>query len=98
VVAIGNITRTIGQMSEIALSISSAVEEQGAATREIARNIQSAAAGSDEISQHIGGVSSAAEATGSAASDVLTSARELDDQANMLRSAVDEFLTKVRAA
>ena len=33
VVAIGSITRTIGQMSEIALSISSAVEEQGAATR-----------------------------------------------------------------
>ena len=98
VAAIGNITRTIGQMSEIALSISSAVEEQGAATREIARNIQSAAAGSDEISQHIGGVSSAAEATGSAATDVLGNARELDEQANMLRVAVDEFLTKVRAA
>jgi methyl-accepting chemotaxis protein len=96
--AISNITRTIAQMNEIALSISSAVEEQGAATREIARNIQSAAAGSDEISHHIGGVSSAAEATGSAASDVLVNAKELDGQAGMLRSAVNEFLTKVRAA
>jgi len=96
--AISNITRTIAQMNEIALSISSAVEEQGAATREIARNIQSAAAGSDEISHHIGGVSSAAEATGSAASDVLVNAQELDGQAGMLRSAVNEFLTKVRAA
>jgi methyl-accepting chemotaxis protein len=96
--AISNITRTIAQMNEIALSISSAVEEQGAATREIARNIQSSAAGSDEISHHIGGVSSAAEATGSAASDVLANAQELDGQAGMLRSAVNEFLTKVRAA
>jgi len=98
VAAISNITRTIAQMNEIALSISSAVEEQGAATREIARNIQSAAAGSDEISHHIGGVSSAAEATGSAASDVLVNAQELDSQAGRLRTAVNEFLIKVRAA
>jgi len=98
VAAISNITRTIAQMNEIALSISSAVEEQGAATREIARNIQSAAAGSDEISHHIGGVSSAAEATGSAASDVLVNAQELDSQAGRLRTAVSEFLIKVRAA
>lgn len=96
--SIGGITETISRMSEITMNISSAVEEQGAATREIARNIQSVAAGSNEISDHIGGVSSAAAATGSAASDVLSSARELDNQSGMLRSAVDEFLSKVRAA
>ena len=96
--AIGGITETISRMSEITMNISSAVEEQGAATREIARNIQSVAAGSNEISDHIGGVSSAAAATGSAASDVLSSARELDNQSGMLRSAVDDFLGKVRAA
>ncbi len=65
-------------MSEITMNISSAVEEQGAATREIARNIQTVAAGSNEISDHIGGVSAAAAATGTAASDVLSSARDLD--------------------
>ena len=96
--AIGGITRTIAQMSEITVNISSAVEEQGAATREIARNIQSVAAGSSEINEHIGGVSAAAEATGTAASEVLTNARELDTQSGTLRSAVDEFLGKVRAA
>jgi len=98
VVSIGGITETISRMSEITMNISSAVEEQGAATREIARNIQSVAAGSNEISDHIGGVSAAAAATGTAASDVLTSARDLDQQSGMLRSAVDEFLGKVRAA
>ena len=40
----------------------------------------------------------AAEATGTAASQVLSNARELDSQSGMLRTAVDEFLTKVRAA
>ncbi|WIG49359.1 MAG: Methyl-accepting chemotaxis sensor/transducer protein [Afipia sp.] len=98
VVSIGGITETITRMSEITMNISSAVEEQGAATREIARNIQSVAAGSAEISDHIGGVSAAASATGNAASVVLTSARDLDQQSGMLRSAVDEFLGKVRAA
>jgi methyl-accepting chemotaxis protein len=98
VVSIGAITGTIAQMSEISISISSAVEEQGAATREIARNIQSVAAGSSEISANIGGVTTAAAATGAAASDVLANARELDTQSGMLRTAVDQFLTKVRAA
>jgi methyl-accepting chemotaxis protein len=98
VTSIGGITETIARMSEITLAISGAVEEQGAATREIARNIQSVAAGSNEISAHIGGVSTAASATGKAASDVLSNARELDNQSQMLRHAVDDFLTKVRAA
>ncbi|MBQ8101820.1 MULTISPECIES: methyl-accepting chemotaxis protein [unclassified Afipia] len=98
VVSIQGITETIARMSEITMNISSAVEEQGAATREIARNIQSVAAGSTEISDHIGGVSAAAAATGTAASDVLSSARDLDQQSGMLRAAVDEFLGKVRAA
>ncbi|MGH6642648.1 MAG: methyl-accepting chemotaxis protein [Bradyrhizobium sp.] len=98
VASIGGITETIAQMSEITVSISSAIDQQGDATREIARNIQSVAAGSSEISAHIGGVTSAASATGKAATDVLSNARELDNQSGMLRSAVDEFLAKVRAA
>ncbi len=98
VASIGGITATISQMSEITHSISTAVDQQGDATREIARNIQSVAAGSNEISSHIGGVTTAAAATGKAASEVLANARELDTQSGMLRSAVDEFLVKVRAA
>src|SRR5450755_782198 len=98
VASIGGITETIAQMSEITVSISTAIEQQGNATREIARNIQSVAAGSNEISAHIGGVTTAAAATGTAASDVLSNARELDNQSGKLQGAVDEFLTKVRAA
>jgi methyl-accepting chemotaxis protein len=98
VAAINGITQTIAQMSEITGSISTSISQQGDATREIARNIQSVAAGSNEISAHIGGVTKAAEATGAAASEVLTNARELDNQSDMLRQAVEGFLAKVRAA
>jgi methyl-accepting chemotaxis protein len=96
--SIGGITETIAQMSEITGSIATSIEQQGDATREIARNIQSVATGSNEISAHIGGVTTATAATGKAASDVLSNARELDNQSGLLRSAVDEFLVKVRAA
>jgi methyl-accepting chemotaxis protein len=98
VAAINGITQTIAQMSEITNSISTSIEQQGEATREIARNIQQVASGSNEINAHIGGVTTAAEATGKAATDVLSNARELDNQSGMLRSAVDGFLAKVRAA
>jgi methyl-accepting chemotaxis protein len=98
VTAISGISRTIAQMSDITTSISSSIEQQGEATREIARNIQSAAAGSSEINAHIGGVTTAATAAGEAATEVLGNARELDQQSGMLRSAVDGFLAKVRAA
>jgi methyl-accepting chemotaxis protein len=98
VLAISGIAGTINQMSDIAGEISSAVEKQGAATGEIARSIQAAAMGSNEISEHIGSVGEAAAATGATASEVLTRARELDKQAGLLRRSVDEFLTQVRAA
>ena len=98
VASIGGISQTIAQMSEITSSISTSIDQQGDATREIARNIQQVAAGSNEINANIGSVTTAAAATGKAASDVLGNARELDNQSGMLRNAVDQFLAKVRAA
>src|SRR4051812_50176901 len=98
VAAIGGITQTIAEMSEITAGISSSIEQQGEATREIARNIQSVAAGSNEINANIGSVTSAAEATGTAARGVLTHARRLERPAGAMRRAGDGFLATVRAA
>ena len=55
--AIRNIGQTIGEINEVTTAIAAAVEEQGAATREIARNIQHAAGGTSEVSSNIVGVS-----------------------------------------
>src|SRR6202795_2572386 len=51
--AIKEIGDTIGRMSEISATIAAAVEEQGAATQEISRNIQHAAVGTSEVSSNI---------------------------------------------
>ncbi len=75
-----------------------AVEEQGAATQEIVRNVSQTAAGAGEVTSNIAGVAQASEETGAAASKVLFSASELFHQAEHLRSEVARFLTIVRAA
>lgn len=96
--AIGGISETIDRVSGIASTISAAVTEQGASTNEIAQSVQHAATGTQEVSSHIASVSDAAARTGETAGEVLTSARQLSEQGQVLRSAVDEFLEKVRAA
>jgi methyl-accepting chemotaxis protein len=96
--AIQTIGKTINEINEIASAIAAAIEEQGSATSEIAQNVQMAAAGTQEVSNKIGVVSQAASETGNAAGQVLDGSTELSQQAETLRAAVDEFLSKVRAA
>jgi methyl-accepting chemotaxis protein len=96
--AIREIIGTIGEINEIATAIASAVEEQGAATREIARNVAEAAKGTQEVSFNISGVEQAATATGAAAGQVLDAARGLARQATGLNDEVDRFVTGVKAA
>jgi methyl-accepting chemotaxis protein len=98
VTAIQGIGNTIGQISEISTAIASAVERQGAATQEIARNTQQAAQGTEQVSSNIAGVNRAASETGAAADDVLSSAGELGRRSEMLRSSVDRFLENIRVA
>jgi methyl-accepting chemotaxis protein len=95
--AIETITRTIGRINEITTTVATAVEGQGAATREISRNVQQASAGTADVSANIGGVTAAASETGSASTQVLGAARELTEQSEALRVQVDHFIAKVRA-
>ena len=74
------------------------MEEQGAATREIAGNVQQAAKGTQEITVNIGRVNEAASETGAAASQVLSAAEELARQGDALRSRISDFVEEVRAA
>ena len=96
--AIKDIGQTITKMSEIATAIAAAIEEQGTATQEIARNTQEASRGTQEVSSNIVGVNQAAHETGSAATQVLESAGDLSKQAETLRAEVDRFLASIRAA
>ncbi|MBB3265931.1 methyl-accepting chemotaxis protein [Azospirillum sp. OGB3] len=98
VAAIQAIAGVIGEVNEIATAIAAAVEEQGAATQEITRNIQQAAVGTQEVASNIAGVRQAANDTGAAATQVLSAAQELSQQAERLTGEVGDFLAGVRSA
>ncbi|WOH60193.1 HAMP domain-containing methyl-accepting chemotaxis protein [Bradyrhizobium sp. BWC-3-1] len=98
VAAIKEIGDTIGKMSEIASIIASAVEEQGAATQEISRNVQQAAQGTQQVSSNITDVQRGATETGSASTQVLAAAQSLSRDSNRLKDQVSKFLESVRAA
>ncbi len=96
--AIVDIVQTISEINQIATTIAAAVEQQDAATREIARNVQQAAIGTQEISSTIGDVQQAADGTGSAAGEVLHAARALSQQSARRSGVVDRFIRQVRSA
>jgi methyl-accepting chemotaxis protein len=98
VAAIKEIGITIGRISEISSTIAAAVEEQGAATQEISRNVQQAAQGTMQVSSNITDVQRGASETGSASSHVLSAAQSLSGDSNRLKLEVGKFLSSVRAA
>jgi methyl-accepting chemotaxis protein len=98
VLAIKEISGTIGRVSEIAAAIAAAIEEQGAATQEIARNVQQAALGSTQVATSIADVDRGAGEIGTASSQVLSSAQMLSNENKRLKAEVAKFLTTVRAA
>jgi methyl-accepting chemotaxis protein len=96
--AIKNIVATISTVDQISTSIASSIEQQTSATHEIARNVQQAASGAQDVSDNIGGVSLAVVKAGETATNVLKAADVLKRQADMLRQEVDQFLRTLRAA
>jgi methyl-accepting chemotaxis protein len=98
VTAIKEIGTVIAEVNEISATIAAAVEQQGAATQEIARNAQQAAAGTSEVAQNISGVTEAAGKTGSAAAGMLEAVAAVTKQSAALRAEVDGFLRQIRAA
>ncbi|MCP3461502.1 methyl-accepting chemotaxis protein [Bradyrhizobium sp. CCGUVB23] len=96
--AIRGIGQIIGEINDVTTAIAAAVEEQGAATHEIARNIQHAAGGTSEVSSNIVGVSTASAEAGAAATEVLSASDALRREADVLRGEIDAFLSNIRAA
>lgn len=96
--ALRSIGEQIKSLETTAISIASAVDQQSVAGQDLARSIDLAARSSDEVAGNIVQVRAASGTTGAAASQVLTSATELEGQAATLRARVGEFLAEVRSA
>lgn len=98
VTGVEDVASIITELEGIAVSISTAVEQQGAATEEISRSIQDVSTGTRETTRNIAGVSEAAVETGSAATRVVAASEQLSGQSEQLQSSVANFLGGVKAA
>ena len=98
VAAIKAIGATIDRVAAIASKIATAVEHQDAATKEISRNAQDAATETAQVVTNIAEANRGIAATGSASSEVLTSAGTLAESSVRLKGEAERFITTVRAA
>jgi methyl-accepting chemotaxis protein len=98
VVAIKGIGAVIEEVDRIAAAIAAAVEEQGAATREIARNVQQAASGTALVSARVSDVGRAGQEAEAQAATVGEAAAAVAASAGGLRSEIDAFLGRIKAA
>ncbi len=98
VVAIQAVGSTISEMDAIATTIAAAMEQQGAVTIEIARNVHEAAKGTGQVSHSVADVKRSAGEADSAAGNVLGAAQQLAKHAEELRREVQDFLSGVKAA
>jgi methyl-accepting chemotaxis protein len=94
---VGAIAGIVGDIDTFTATIAAAVTQQNVATTEISQNIEQAAARTASVAQNIAGTAAASEDTNRSADQVLTTARELSNQAANLRESVDRFLANVAA-
>lgn len=98
VTAINHIRQTIMKVDEISNIISDAVYEQGSVAKEILRNVNQSAEGTQLVSENILSVSDSADNTKFSAQDIVYSVDVLNVQVDLLRGVVHEFVEQVKSA
>ena len=93
---INRIDEVVGRVEGISTAIASAVEEQSAATREIASSAGKASDGVRTFAENISELAQSIEEVGGVSGDVQNSASNLLDDAGSLENAVTTFLDAVR--
>ena len=96
--AIKMVGAAVNRVDEEVSSIAAAVEQQGAATQEIVRNIHEASEGNNNVALNIIEVSTAVSATGDLASSMFEVAQVLEESGTGLDAEVKKFLADVKAA
>ncbi|PVB61615.1 methyl-accepting chemotaxis protein [Labrenzia sp. 011] len=96
--ATGSVAQMVQKITENTSAMSGAAEEQNLATTEIASSVAEAAQGTEGVSRSISEVSGAAGETAKLGTAMNAAVGDLHGQSNNLRQAMEEFLTKVRAA
>ena len=95
---IGEVGTTVREIDEASSSIAVTIEQQQAATQEIASNVTVAARGTQAVSETIADVGQEAVEAGSAVEVVVTAAQRMTRQSGELKQTVGRFLGQIRAA
>ncbi|MFL5125260.1 MAG: methyl-accepting chemotaxis protein [Microvirga sp.] len=98
VAAIREVDQIISGMNGTSVAVAAAMEEQGVATQEIARNVQHAALGTRQVSGSMQTVKGAAGEAGDAAQRVLEAARGLARHSSDLKHELEAFVVDMKAA
>ncbi|MBR9973111.1 methyl-accepting chemotaxis protein [Magnetospirillum sulfuroxidans] len=94
--AITGIDQIVGQISELATSIASAVEEQNCATAEISRSIQQASDGVGEVANTIAVVRVSVDSTEHSASEVSRFTSQVANETDGLHQRFGNLVTLLR--
>ena len=97
--AVDQISSTISDVNDVGdmiTSIAAAVEQQDAATNEIARSARLASDNSDSVSNNIAGLADTVGETGAQSSALLAAVDHLDEYVHALQNSTKEFLTHIR--
>jgi methyl-accepting chemotaxis protein len=97
VAALGEMTKAVLAIDDIANVIASAVAQQHSATAEIARSAVEAAGSTQRVRDSIQVVAKSAGATGEGATSVLSVASEFAERSDVLQSKLEEFIRDMRA-
>lgn len=98
VTSMREIVAVLADIKQGAAAIAAAVEQQGSATAEIARNCHEAATGTHQVTENLSGVGRAAEMTGSASSQLMGLSSALTGRADELQRTVESFVRDFAAA
>ena len=96
VASVKQVALAMRRIDEVTTAIASAVEQQGAATREISQNVQMAASGSHRLASSISTVNDAIGETRRSADHVLDASGKVSGAAEQLASEVQDFFVKIR--
>jgi len=94
--AVREVGHVIQSLERLAADISGSVEQQGAATGEIARQMQEAANGTRAVAEEMSAATGTVDAARQASSVVHDSAANLTSESQSLRGTVEQFLAGVR--
>jgi methyl-accepting chemotaxis protein len=91
-----NVVSSMKEIEEVTSAIAGAIEEQGAATRDISQNVQMASQGTQALAGNISVVNGAISETHRSADQVLTAAGKVGGAVDTLADEVENFFVVLR--